>query len=304
MIVQKGQQHANDNQADAKQAEAELALVKEYVGHEDGISGCRREVLDRYLDGRKDRVGCKDDSSEEMCDVCCGGHEQLEEAADEELEDATTEQSGGDVGEMDVIAAEREETCRIFQQQEQERRGPWQTLRKVRQQEFANVEWVRRQLAWWANRCGTCEGAGGAESRHDIRQCWREESATAKKMVQEIDKNIRFEDWSGCFLCGGIPQEICNSWETNNKGRYQRVVGGNCQYSKGTLSAALMGVVTGYDKVLGRWLERLKEFGVGDADNRESIALVEYLGQKQKLDTVECNNMVKEFCWATRLIAE
>jgi hypothetical protein len=32
--------------------------------------------------------------------------------------------------------------------------------------------------------------------------------------------------------------------------------------------------------------------------------LVEYLGQKRALETVESNNVAGEFCWITRLIAE
>ena len=90
----------------------------------------------------------------------------MEEETEEESE---TENNDRDA--MDVVKAEREEMQRVFRQQEQARWGPWQTLTKHRQQEFADVEWVRRQLAWWANRCGICEGAGDVQSGHDIRQC-------------------------------------------------------------------------------------------------------------------------------------
>ncbi|KAF1922130.1 uncharacterized protein M421DRAFT_79507 [Didymella exigua CBS 183.55] len=100
---------------------------------------------------------------------------------------------------------------RVYRQQEQARRGPWQTLTEHRQQEFADMEWVRRQLAWWANQCGICEGAGDAQSGHDIQQCWRAESKTAKEMVQRINDQVWFCMFSGCFLCSSVPQEICNS---------------------------------------------------------------------------------------------
>ena len=66
----------------------------------------------------------------------------------------------------------------------------------------------------------------------------------------------------------------------------------------------MIGVVVGYEGLLGRWLERLGEFGVATMETEEGMPLVEYLGKKQQLDTVECNNMVREFCWATQLIAE
>ncbi|KAL1640735.1 hypothetical protein SLS61_010230 [Didymella pomorum] len=165
LIVQDGKQRTDDNET-----EAERQLVREYVeGDGSGAAGCRREVLDGYLDGRKDRAGCREEDNEEMCDVCRGIDGQLEEVVEEETEEGSgTENNDGE--EMDVVEAEREEMQRVYRQQEQARRGPWQTLTEHRQQEFADMEWVRRQLAWWANRCGICEGAGDAQSGHDIRQ--------------------------------------------------------------------------------------------------------------------------------------
>ena len=45
--------------------------MREYVkGGESGAASCRREVLDRYLDRRTDRAGCREEDNEERCDVC------------------------------------------------------------------------------------------------------------------------------------------------------------------------------------------------------------------------------------------
>lgn len=66
-----------------------------------------------------------------------------------------------------------------------------------------------------------------------------------------MEKEIKFEAYSGCFWCG-VPQEICNRWESNGQGRYQRVKGESCQY-KGVLIAGLAGLVAGYaEQVLER----------------------------------------------------
>ena len=67
-------------------------------------------------------------------------------------------------------------------------------MREHQQREFADIEWVRRQLVRWAERCGICEGAGDRQSRHDIRQCWRTESIVAKKLIKDVDKRIVFKD--------------------------------------------------------------------------------------------------------------
>jgi hypothetical protein len=42
--------------------------------------------------------------------------------------------------------------------------------------------------------------------------------------------------------------------------------------------------------------------GVDEAGPGRSV--VEYLGKKRVLETVESNNLAGEFCWITRLLAE
>jgi hypothetical protein len=102
------------------------------------------------------------------------------------------------------------------------------------------------------------------------------------------------------YWCG-VPQEVCNRWEDNGHGRYQRAEGRDCQY-KGVLVGGLCGLVRGSKNgVAERWVERLVEQGV-DADSIEG--LVKHLGRKQALECVESNRLVEEFCWVTRLIAE
>lgn len=302
MIVQDGDQRAADN----KQTEAEQVLVRRFAGAVGGAAQCRRVVLDGYLDRREEaRVGCEE--GEEKCDVCQGSSRSEEESETETEAEAEAEaemeaEHGNSSAEMDVEGTEwearREERQQAFAQQELQRQGPRQTLMQRRQEEFADVEWLRRQLAYWANRCAVCEAAGDAHSGHSVRQCWRAESTEVKQTAEAWDKRIVFDKWSGCFACGGVPQAICNRWEANGAGKYQRAEGGDCQY-KGVLSAGLLGIVMWDEDVSSRWWARLTELGV---DN--SMSMMEYLGKKQMLEVVESNNLVKEFCWVTRLLAE
>ena len=220
------------------QTEEERRLVGWYMEGEDGVQRCRRAVLDGYLDGREDRNGCED--GEALCDVCGGVYGAIEEAAQEEQE----------MGDGASAEVEQEEEQQRFWQQERERQGPREDFMRKRQQEFGEVEWLRRQLQGWTGRCGICEAAGAGQSRHDLRRCWREESRGAKEMVKM--KKIKFENFSGCFWCG-VPQAICRRWEDNGQGRYQRAKGGCCQYT-GTLVAGVVGLVFGYKgQVWERW---------------------------------------------------
>jgi superfamily II DNA/RNA helicase len=295
MIVQEGEQRA----AEDKQAEAEQQLVRAYVEGIDQTVTCRRVVLDGYLDRREtERVACKE--GEEKCDVCRGA----DGAEDEEVEEASESGESGENGssneeEMATVEAERDEARREFEQQQQAQRGPRQTLIQQRQQEFADVEWLRRQLAWWTKRCGICEAAGEGQSGHDVRQCWRIESREAKEMIKAVEEKIRFEEYSGCFWCG-VPQEVCNRWEDNGRGRYQRAEGIDCQH-RGVLVGGLFGLVHGSDGVAERWVARLVEQGI---EGNSIEDLVQHLGRKQALECVESNRLVGEFCWVTRLMAE
>ena len=172
MMVQDGDQRA----AKDSQDEAEQALVRSYVG-ESGAARCRRVVLDGYLDQREvERSGCEEE--EEGCDVCRGEEEGCDVCRGEEAEEEDSEEPSDSeemVGKIDG-ESDREEMQRTFEQQQRERHGPRQTLIQQRQHEFADVEWLRRQLAHWANRCAICEAAGEGQSDHDIRRCWRVES--------------------------------------------------------------------------------------------------------------------------------
>jgi hypothetical protein len=169
-------------------------------------------------------------------------------------------------------------------------------LIQQRQHEFADVEWLRRQLAQWANQCAICKAAGEGQSDHDIQRCWRAESTRIKEQIKAIEEQIKFEDWSGCFWCG-VPQEICHRWESNGSGRYQRSKDSDCQY-KGVLMGGLIGIASGYNEIGLQWYRRLEAMGVNNA------GLVKYLGKKCRLETVESNQLAGEFCWVTRLLAE
>ena len=68
------------------------------------------------------------------------------------------------------------------------------------------------------------------------------------------------------------------------------------------LIGGLLGVALGSVEVGERWTARLEGFGVDGSE--AGPTLIEYLGKKQELETVESNCLVGEFCWVTQLIAE
>ncbi|KAF2008251.1 P-loop containing nucleoside triphosphate hydrolase protein, partial [Aaosphaeria arxii CBS 175.79] len=173
--------HAGDPwRAEDQQTQAEQAMVRSYVEGPNGLAQCRRVVLDGYLDRRgSERVRCEE--GEEKCDVCRGNVDHVEE--NEDVSDASeADDQEADDQEADDQEAEKEQQRQVFRQQERERQAARQRLIEERQQAFGEMEWLRRQLALWSNRCGICAAAGeGREGQegHDVRQCWRAESRQA-----------------------------------------------------------------------------------------------------------------------------
>ena len=68
------------------------------------------------------------------------------------------------------------------------------------------------------------------------------------------------------------------------------------------LVGSLLGIALGDCEIGLQWYRRLEAMGVDGAGPRRSV--VEYLGKKRVLETVESNQLAGEFCWITRLLAE
>jgi hypothetical protein len=64
----------------------------------------------------------------------------------------------------------------------------------------------------------------------------------------------------------------------------------------------LLGIALGYREIGGQWQMRLEAMGIDGAELGRRV--VDYLGKKRVLETVESNNLAGEFCWITRLLAE
>ena len=275
--------------AGKKQGERRDGGREQHEDMDEFLSGqsCRRVVLDRILDGRKDRLGCED--GEEACDIC--EKQRLEEAF-EALERQDEEEAGraaasGQAGPIQGIWA-----------------SEWRR-RQARQREIADeggqVAEFRRQVEDWEGSCVVCriqqpqrrrqlvQGNSGGGSGHSVQHEleWCVEAGTARwvairNLADELRKEIfgarRLARYSGCFSCG-IPQSWCSSWvaEEADGGRFRRARAGaegggggngwNCQY-RGLL----------IEVVAAAWIERndmarqvLGELMVGAKDQGEGV---------------------------------
>ena len=277
---------------DGDDEENEMVTEDEIEATEGEIEATEDEIeaTEGEIEATEGEIEATEDEVENTEDEVENTEDEVEETEDEVEE---TEDGGS------TTEAEREAQQALSQQQQVWSSGR-QTLVRQRQREFADMEWLRRQLARWTNRCAICEAMDEATSGHSVQRCWRPESRLVKEFIDRVQKKIKYEDYSCCFPCG-LPQEICNRWESNGQGRWKQVAGQVCQY-KGVVMGGLFGLVYRGDKAVGRrWVERLAAQGV---DGNTTDSIIKYLGQKQWLEHVESNQLIEEFCWATRLVSE
>lgn len=143
--------------------------------------------------------------------------------------------------------------------------------------------------------------AAGREDQHSVSHCPTERGRQADGERREMQGRIRFERYSGCFRCG-VPQAICNRWESNGRQGWRQVHGSECQFF-GVMIGTLYGIKYGYQRVWKRWLLRLEEVvgvvvaAVEDGDEEDKDRLLGYLGQVWRKDELESNNLAQEFLW-------
>ena len=212
----------------------------------DFIAGesCRRVILDRYMDGRTDRLACDPSGGETRCDVCSGrpsGHKRRRVFVQCGIERSTREEQGGnaalehshtvrtnttgedeDDGGDDVREHEQVEDqqgveavrleCRM--RFESERREE-EALRERRTEGLIGrrkmVEQLERQLEAFSNKCVICASRGKTVVDH---KSWRgcrmdvETMETFTVVFQWLQK-IDFEAYSGCQTYMA-PQAVCH----------------------------------------------------------------------------------------------
>ena len=175
---------------------------------------CRRLMLDRYLDGDTERLKCKTDNTETMCDVC--GESQMQELS------TSTEEDNAEMMEIDqtiLSAAFEREIIR-------------EKLNTDRAKPAKDTELLLIALETWSDTCTFCMLKGKSGHKHKTTHCdeidgSEKERCTEATMVTR--RTIKYANYSGCFKCG-LPQWICNQWDGSEEAGWKRNPEAACQY--------------------------------------------------------------------------
>jgi superfamily II DNA helicase RecQ len=329
IIYAVGGGHARKRQrADTSGQRVEAGMTAEEAaakGIEQGMfafveaAGCMRVVLDRQMDGRRDRAGCE--SGEEACYRCeeargpasalayrAASGQQI--AAREVMRGVASmeEEEEGAPGAATAgvpMAAEVEEVQEdvAFAQELARRR---MRADRVRGEEMAEQEdgvAFARMVTVWRQSCAWCMAKGSkAEARgHTLRACQAEEAEDIRADVADYWDEIRrarWESYSGCHACG-LPWSICRHWEVAEGQNGYRPKRGVCQEGD-TLVDVLASAISGndsegVDSTEERLASLMGEDGHKYRDSGYSEKLLfQWLVRKRRWGGFESNNM----CWA------
>lgn len=189
---------------------------------------CRRQVLDRVMDGWLDRTECETD--EEVCDVCTRRYRAVAMAEEMMAREEEEEDKQASVPVHEIVTNyERQQRDVDFEQRKMTR----ETMKAA-----TEAEEFREQLERWAGRCVVCHLEERREEHHGMEACpwkgretWEAVDRYMARMEDGLFTKQRFAQFSACFPCG-LPQRICSRWEAadDDGGTFRRVKGADCQY--------------------------------------------------------------------------
>jgi len=112
-----------------------------------------------------------------------------------------------------------------------------------------------------------------------------------------VQEQIRWDRFAACWYCG-IPQAICEQWESND-GLWRRKKGGECQF-RGVLIEAVMAVwYAGSERVEEFVFKEMGKSGLEVSKNKDFAVVVGgvvgWFGKKLRVCGVEGSNICEIF---------
>jgi superfamily II DNA helicase RecQ len=304
----------------------------------DFIAGesCRRVILDRYMDGRTDRLACDPSGGEKRCDVCSGrpsGRKRRRVFVQHGIEGRICDGQGSDgsLGRSDGARSnspgeeeDGDDDDNVQRNELVENRQGIETARSELRLRFENerkeeeavrerrmegligrrkmVERLERQLEVFSNRCVICVARGRLNTDHRSWKSCQTDADTIEtfNVVSAWLQKIDFEAYSGCQTCM-VPQMLCHLWEdadNREQAQFRRRVGGKCQF-EGVLVEAVSALMTVRSDVTRAWLEERtheQEGRIGGAHD-DIEKKRRWLGLRFKMhEGVEISGLCVMFC--------
>jgi hypothetical protein len=234
--------------------------------------GCRRAVLQQYLDGHANQ--CEEGG--ELCDWCRG-----------RVEVAEVERTSKKRAEPDS------ELQRRFESQKRQRLMDYQGHLEEIQSQSQDLLDLQAQIRQMGSSCLVCQVvAPRNRSDHSTRDCPNQEYEAIQEQAYQLKKMVRFQAYTACYICG-LPQGYCKGWVQEGQGEFQ--------YRRNGCEVGLLGFilyVALVQKVPLLWQVIQKERGV-ELFGKEHI---QWLGEGCVVGEVQCSRFALQLAMLTRKI--
>ena len=281
----------------------EVELVERLINAE----GCRREVLEEYLDGLSGQT-C--DEGDEKCDGCeregevegdleNDVEEGVKEGVEDEVEDGVKNgmEGGRDTERNEIDWEERKIRMQLDRQRRQGRRG----TERMQEEGLELIE-LEGLLGRAKGRCASCVREGVSNEEHVLFSCREDHSEKEREEYRRLKEAIRrgrtMEKYSGCMECF-LPQAWCNQWEQSDGvgGMYRRKTGVRCDFQDVVLSGFIVGIGR-EEGAMDGLRERMAGQGY-DIERQEEV--LKYLGQKRIWGGLETSVLLREYYLVSRV---
>lgn len=167
----------------------------------------------------------------------------------------------------------------------------------IRSQAAIEVDELERRLTQWTQRCPVCyiETVDAQISMHPIHQCPQADAGAVQDHIEQMTRAMRdgrkYAKFSCCFPCG-VPQAICQRYESNGQGGWRVIPERQCQFANIIIPVVVSIMYCGPTECAEAVYEWMREDGV---DSEHPDAVFTWFGQKIRWSGMECTRLIQVF---------
>lgn len=280
----------------AQSSQYEASDITGYIN----TTECRRKILDLVMDGNTTREKCEE--TEEICDICEFNSEFPTENLDISPDITISNTQPGnfttqliDRPKSSDNPLEQSEFLAITTEQRYNRLYS----EAIHADTQPDLSGLNDKLRHWQGGCAICFYITKIKVyNHFLSTCSEESATEIRKFRDFFKKSLNPQGYKGCLNCW-LPYPICDRFEIDDDGNFQKIAGKRCQFYGVLLDAiaVLFGLST-FNQT--QWLQnRAIKYGIelnGNLSEEESLkSFVSILGRKVKVYSVETMEIVVFF---------
>jgi hypothetical protein len=178
--------------------------------------------------------------------------------------------------------------------------------RSMRAQAAIEIDDLERRLQQWTQRCPICymDTIDAQISMHTIAHCAQDDADQVRSAIREMTRAMRdgrkYARFSCCYICG-VPQVICQRYESNGNGGWRVIAERECQFCEIVIPVVVSASFIQPGGCMDSIWAWMHQDGVY-YKNKEDVYT--WMGQKVRWSGMECTRMMQVFYWISESIIQ